>query len=357
MTWTWMGRPTADFHAYCLAVAGQTLLIGGTCTIGRVERSTDDGVTWVRSLDTVGLPYGGVYNAEAFAVRPPEVLVGGTGVWSTSDEGVTWRCLKAGAPLPYVNALAVIDSFVFAGGSHVVTGALPGVHRLRGSDTVWSFAGNGLPTPFYLKCLAARGTVLFAGSWDGGIFRSTDYGTTWNQANHGLTDSTILCLATAGSIVLAGTNSQGVFRLADDGTAWVPVNDGLPSRRINALRIHGDFVFAGSGDNYGVWRRRLSEVSVSDKEVELPVAYLLEQNYPNPFNPSTTINYELPKSSEVRLIVCDILGREVSVLVDERKDTGVHEVKFDASGLSSGMYFYRLQAGDFVQTRKLLLLR
>jgi hypothetical protein len=84
---------------------------------------------------------------------------------------------------------------------------------------------------------------------------------------------------------------------------------------------------------------------------------LLSQNYPNPFNPSTTIKYELPKTSEVRLSVFDMLGREVSVLVNERRDAGVHEVRFIASNFSSGVYLYRIRAGEFVQTRKLLLLK
>jgi len=85
--------------------------------------------------------------------------------------------------------------------------------------------------------------------------------------------------------------------------------------------------------------------------------YELNQNYPNPFNPATTIKYELPKSSEVKLGVYDLLGREVSVLVNEKKDAGVHEVRFDGSGLSSGVYFYRLTVGDFVATKRLLLLQ
>jgi hypothetical protein len=83
----------------------------------------------------------------------------------------------------------------------------------------------------------------------------------------------------------------------------------------------------------------------------------LLQDYPNPFNPSTTIKFELPKSSDVRLSVYDMLGREVSVLVNERRDAGVYEVKFDASELASGVYLYTLQAGDSVQSRKLLVLR
>jgi hypothetical protein len=88
-----------------------------------------------------------------------------------------------------------------------------------------------------------------------------------------------------------------------------------------------------------------------------PLKYELVQNYPNPFNPTTEINYRLPVASNVNLAVFDLLGRQVSVLVDERKDAGNHSVRFDASRLASGMYVYRLRAGDFVQTRKLLLLR
>jgi hypothetical protein len=88
-----------------------------------------------------------------------------------------------------------------------------------------------------------------------------------------------------------------------------------------------------------------------------PMVYTLDQNYPNPFNPSTTIKFELPRASHVSLTVFDVLGREVSELVNERKEAGVYEVKFDGSNLASGVYFYRLQAGDFVQSKRLLLLK
>ncbi|HEX9655930.1 MAG TPA: T9SS type A sorting domain-containing protein [Bacteroidota bacterium] len=89
----------------------------------------------------------------------------------------------------------------------------------------------------------------------------------------------------------------------------------------------------------------------------LPVDYSLSQNYPNPFNPSTTIKYQIPNSNFVSLQVFDILGREVRTLLNEQQIAGVHEVTFDANGLASGIYFYRLTAGSFVHTRKLVLLR
>jgi hypothetical protein len=87
------------------------------------------------------------------------------------------------------------------------------------------------------------------------------------------------------------------------------------------------------------------------------LTYSLSQNYPNPFNPSTTIEYQLPKSSLVRLTVYDLIVREVAVLVNDRKDAGVYDVRFDASALASGVYFYRLTAGSFAQARKLILVR
>ncbi len=88
-----------------------------------------------------------------------------------------------------------------------------------------------------------------------------------------------------------------------------------------------------------------------------PLAFILNQNYPNPFNPTTVIGYQLPVACSVTLVVYDVLGREVAVLVNEKKMPGSYSVRCDGSRLASGVYFYRLQAGEFVQSRRLLLLR
>ncbi len=88
-----------------------------------------------------------------------------------------------------------------------------------------------------------------------------------------------------------------------------------------------------------------------------PRGFALQQNYPNPFNPETEIRYQIPEVSRVTLKVFDPLGREVAMLVNEIQDAGFKSVTFNASNLASGMYFYRMQAGDFVQTKTLLLLK
>jgi hypothetical protein len=89
----------------------------------------------------------------------------------------------------------------------------------------------------------------------------------------------------------------------------------------------------------------------------LPTQFAISQNYPNPFNPTTVIKYQLPKDSYVTLKLYDILGREIKVLVDGMTEAGSHEVSLDASQLASGMYMYKLKAGEFHAVKKLLLLR
>jgi hypothetical protein len=89
----------------------------------------------------------------------------------------------------------------------------------------------------------------------------------------------------------------------------------------------------------------------------VPQTFALEQNYPNPFNPSTAISYQLPVAGNVSLKVFDMLGKEVATLVNARQEAGAYTVNFNANNLSSGVYFYRLQAGNFVQTRKMMLVK
>ena len=86
-------------------------------------------------------------------------------------------------------------------------------------------------------------------------------------------------------------------------------------------------------------------------------AFSLSNNYPNPFNPTTTINYQIPELSFVTLKVFDVLGSEIATLVNEENPSGRYKAEFDATDLPSGIYFYRLQAGSFVETKKMMLLK
>lgn len=106
-------------------------------------------------------------------------------------------------------------------------------------------------------------------------------------------------------------------------------------------------------------------MSVIDKNI-LPVAnefnhsveeFILYQNYPNPFNPITTIKYQIPNSGNILLKIYDILGNEVASLVDGYKERGKYEIEFDAISLASGVYFYKLQADEFISVKKMVLLK
>ncbi len=96
---------------------------------------------------------------------------------------------------------------------------------------------------------------------------------------------------------------------------------------------------------------------VEDENYILPEEYVLYQSYPNPFNPSTKIKYSVPKSEVVSLKVYDILGREVAVFLDEYKSAGTYSIDFNASRFASGVYFYQLHSGSFVETKKMILMK
>ena len=114
---------------------------------------------------------------------------------------------------------------------------------------------------------------------------------------------------------------------------------------------------AGSHMFVGMWHQYGIVTSVKMIEDAIPLEYRLEQNYPNPFNPSTTIRFSIPERLHVRLSVYDLLGREVTMLIDEEMERGWYSVVYDAVGLASGVYLYRIQADSFVLTKRFILLK
>ncbi len=98
-------------------------------------------------------------------------------------------------------------------------------------------------------------------------------------------------------------------------------------------------------------------VSVENDPVQMPFSYRLSQNYPNPFNPVTTIEYSLKTAGRVNVAIFNILGQKVQTLVDEHKPAGEYSIKFDGARLSSGVYLYKIQAGDFVDTKKMVIMK
>lgn len=116
---------------------------------------------------------------------------------------------------------------------------------------------------------------------------------------------------------------------------------------------------AANKSSLGFWyaRKGMTLTDVRPADERLPAAFMLEQNYPNPFNPATVVGYQLPVAARVRLVVYDMLGREVAVLVNEEQTAGKHVARFEAPGRASGMYVCRMIAGGFTATKTMMLLR
>jgi hypothetical protein len=152
-----------------------------------------------------------------------------------------------------------------------------------------------------------------------------------------------------------------------DGSTWTvytPSNSGLPNYLVLSIAIdnNGNKWF-GTFTGLAVFQEG-GIVEVKDKVYEIPSQFTLRQNYPNPFNPATQISFAIQKANHVTLKVYDILGREVAILVDERKQAGEYKVTWNAEGAPSGVYFYRLVATSvsypvmtFTQVKKMILLK
>jgi hypothetical protein len=147
-----------------------------------------------------------------------------------------------------------------------------------------------------------------------------------------------------------------------DGQHWTVYNEytsGLPDSWVGSIAID-KLGNKWIGTNRGLSVFREDGVILSDVKKDnssIPETFSLSQNYPNPFNPSTTISYSIPESRIVTLKIYDMLGKEVTSLLNEYKEAGTHSLQFNASSLSSGIYIYTIQAGEFRDSKKLVLLK
>jgi hypothetical protein len=198
---------------------------------------------------------------------------------------------------------------------------------------------------------------LFAGTVNYGVFISKDNGGSWTSINSGLSNLTIRRLFFVSSNLFAST-SAGLFMSDNFGSSWKSINSGLTSE-VTAFALREPYLYVGTTSGK-VYKRSLDEMNITMVEsptVERPTNFILYQNYPNPFNPTTTIKYSVPKQSYVTIKIFDALGREVTTLLNEEKSVGNYSIEFNASSFPSGIYFYRMQAENFMETKKLILLK
>jgi hypothetical protein len=326
---------TVNNDIYALAVYNNQLYAAGSFTsIGGQTRSRVavwDGAAW----QSLGLGLNDV--ARSLAVYGNELIVGG--VFTTAGglsanriakwNGSSWSVLGLGVNNT-VYALANINNELIVGGSFTTVGGVS-VNRIAKWNGSWAGFGTGMNWNVY---------SLAAYSGTGGFLAGGNF-------------------TTAGGI--------GANRLAWwNGTMWSTLGTGMSGGdpiEVLSIAIYGTLPYAGGDfsmaggimvNNISRWG---STVGITQTENETPSEYRLYQNYPNPFNPATNIKFQIPVSSLVKLAVYDMTGKEVSLPVNEVMAAGQYEVSFNAGDLSSGAYYYTLTAGDYRETKRMILVK
>lgn len=313
------GSNSGHFTGLAFTKANQSLF--GLAIAERVYRSSNNGVNWVELNPGVN----GVSNAQNSLMIIDNNFYGfgldngAARLRLTTDNAGTWSTQQISVSGNYTSAIAFHTNKLF--GVAATSSSTPMISRTTDGGQTWNSIniGGGVTGTCYLNWIPYTPVVYILGS-NGGIKRSTDNGLTWvTTPTPGVTNLTHFDFTQSGNIVYgyAVSSNGNVIKLADT---------------LNILT-------GVSGNN------------------QVPATYRLEQNYPNPFNPSTSISFSIPKAGMVKLSVFDALGREVKVLENETKQPGNYEATFDASGFNSGIYFYKLTAGEFTQTKKMILIK
>lgn len=333
-----------------------------------VLRSTDNGATWIETRLTNSPVSAFAFNRSGHVFAATDL----SGVFRSTDNGDSWTQIGLVG--------AGISSLVTNLSGHIFAGTGNGIFRSTDNGGTWVPAKTGLTYKNVSKLVINSKGHLFAAvdtsfvldlePQRGGVFRSTDNGESWTFVMPPFTqppytiysdvwalaiNSNDQVFAAAYHEVVPSGPQGGVYRSTDDGDSWV--NTGLTDPTVLALAINSSGrLFAGTSSGK-IFRTVQSTTGVEKVTTEIPIGFRLEQNYPNPFNPSTTIQFSLLHSGYVTLKVFTFLGEEVASLLSENLQAGKYSTEWNANGMASGVYFYRLQAGAFLETKKLMLLK
>lgn len=335
---------TIDGTIWCLALGGAGMYAGLSNDGVYVS---PNGFNWTKTSL-------GDFDVRSIAVDGNTVYAGtwANGIYKSVNGGATWT--QSGLNTMNVTAVTIFGNKVFAG-THD-SDSPKGVYISTDNGTSWnqSSLNNKVISSF-----AVQGSNIFAGTFSynpSGVFISTDYGSTWSVTS--LNNKLVNTVFAYNGMLFAGVYNGGVFYSSNNGTTWTAKNEGfstLPS--VYSFIVANSYIFAGTYA-YAVWRRPVSDViGIQNISTEIPSAYSLNQNFPNPFNPTTKIRFDIAKFDDVNITVYDVLGRNVTTLVNEKLNPGSYEVNWDATGFTSGVYFYKMETPDFSKTMKMILMK
>jgi ligand-binding sensor domain-containing protein len=347
--WTYVNTGLTSLNVNSIINDGTNLYVA---TASGAYKSVNNGTNWTNIGSTFGpSPY------LASILKVGGDLFVGTlldGVYYSPNEGVNWSALNDGIPPG-----SAIWNLKNDGNTIYAAAGINGIYKRAIGDPSWTAVNNGL-TGADLREIFISGSTILAGY--SGLFATTDQGGSWTSIATGplagKTIRSIYALENGGKLLI-GTYNYGIYASTNGGTEFTAVSTGLPAlTEVNAISLlDADVFIALTG--HGVWKRPLAEMIVGIKTItsEIPAGYKLEQNYPNPFNPETNIKFALPKNGKVMLTVYDITGKEISALVNGFLNAGTYEYNFSAKTLTSGIYIYKLTAGNFTAVKKMILLK
>jgi hypothetical protein len=279
----------------------------------------------------------------------------------STDDGLTWT--TPGIGVVGGKLFDFRDQLAITLGIHSSSGAY-GHYIFLSSDfgNNWDFLGYPSYESQYSQVLGlfSNGNVIIGGNefeYPKTIYISMDMCSTWTTIASINTQVGLSWSSGSEEGMLIGTEDLGVFLFSDEGDSLDSRSEGLTDLNVQALTLDNNgYVYAGTGN--GVWRRPLSEVTaVEENQIPIPSSYILSQNFPNPFNPSTSVQYAISSRQFISLKVYDVLGNEIETLVNEEKPAGNYEVTWFAEQLPSGVYFYQLKMGNYMETKKMLLIK
>lgn len=359
--WTWVGLPNQTIAALISHPNGT--LFAGTQGVdifagagGDIYRSTNEGDTWeeISPDNDYFLSFAVAPNGDIYAGIGYFQLCGFTfcdygDIFQSTNNGQSWARVALKLD-DHVHALAVNAS------GRVFAGTPEGIYRRFGEFWHKVSAVNTRSLLFHPPT-----GHIFAGT-SGGILRSIDDGESWNLVNSLPDNYTWALAAAANGNIYATTEKSGILHSADNGITWEQASTGLTINDARSLALHHSSGRSFAGTNgRGVFRYE-QPTAVNEIASEMPLSFELVQNYPNPFNPSTTIKYDVAQPVEVKLLIHDMLGQHVRTLVDQTQQAGRYAVVWDGRNeqgqpVASGVFIYQIQAGSFVQSRRMALVR
>lgn len=295
------------------------------------------------------------------------LFMGGEKIFKSTNEGISWTVTNGGNALDGNAMSAIVASHqdvdvVYATSSPKAT--RPNVFRTDNGGITWqNITGNlpdRYPTDLAIDPLGDLNIfITFGGFGSSHVFRSKNGGNSWIDISTNLPDvpTWAITIDPENPAHIFVGNEVGVFQSLDNGKNWENINGNIPDAifaiELVISRSNRKLRLASHGN--GAFETDLPE-PVPQNNVPIS-SFVLSQNYPNPFNPSTTIEFELTQQADVSLRVFDTSGRLVATLVDEPRGRGNYSVVFDASGLASGTYIYKLQIGNSSATKKMVLIK